>query len=210
MEGSMSMESSDLARALCDVRRAYRLLQAYHRRLCDLLQTTDETLARQGLTFSHWEPINVARLPKRKSPFFRPTTWAWDFTPIYQVRCSWEKAEKGRSRCVVIEAVADTGFNAGEDGEPDPSRFNDVEKCATELWIALYTARTDKPDWGAAWNKIEQLPDYYDGRAHTVKVGGAEHTYQYRTVNLAELVDEGAVKAKLLAFLEAWLKETRP
>jgi hypothetical protein len=204
----MSTQSSDLHRALSEVRRAFRLLHVYHRRLCDLLQTIDETLSRSGLAFQRWSPINVLWLPDGTSPFFRPDKWAWDLSPSYQVLCEWKGAHGDQVRRVVFECVADTGYNTTGGGEPDASRFDDVERCITELRVNMWTARGTDADWGAASKEVGELPDKYDGRAHAVRVGGVDLTYARYAVDAAELVDESAVHAKLCAPLEAWLKDS--
>jgi hypothetical protein len=204
----MSTQSPDLHQALSEVRRAYRLVHVYHRRLCDLLQTIDETLSRSGLAFQRWSPINVLWLPDGTSPFFRPDKWAWDLSPAYQVLCEWKGASNDHVRRVVLECVADTGYTTTGGGEPDASRFDDVERCITEIRISMWTARSTDADWGAAWKEVEPLPDKYDGRVHAVKVDGIELTYARYAVNVAELVDESAANTKLCAPLEAWLKNS--
>jgi hypothetical protein len=110
----MSSTSFDLPDALANVRRAYRLLHAYHRRLCDLLQLVHESVGKAGLEFESWEPLNVARLPRSATPFFE--NWAWDLTPAYQVRCVWrdghqDKTKEKLVRRVVIDAFADSGWD---------------------------------------------------------------------------------------------------
>jgi hypothetical protein len=201
----MSVSRDDLTRVLSDVRRAYRLLQVYHRRLCDLLDSLHDVLAGGGLAFDRWEPMNVWRLPKPKTPFFRPEQWAWDLTPAYQVRCAWEQAAKGRSRRVIVEAIADTGYTASDEGEPEPSAFKDAEQCATELRVILWTARAKRADWDAAWQKVEQIADPNDGESHAVDVDGVEHTCRCLRVDVADLVDAQAVREKLLDPVEEWL-----
>lgn len=203
----MSTTRDDLARALCDVRRAYRLLQVYHRRLCDLLQLVDGALTAAGLEFDRWEPINVWRLPRGKKPFFRPETWSWDLTPAYQVRCVWEQAVKGRARRVVIEHIGDTGYTTNSEGEPDPGTFKDAGQSATELRVGLWTARAKRADWDQAWVEVHRIPDWDDGRVHAVAVEGVEHTYRHLAADIADLCDAAAVKEKLLDPIEQWLAE---
>jgi len=193
----------DVAGALVEVRRAYRLLHAYHLRLCDLLQVTHAFLAERGLEFEHWTPINVARLPRSKTPFF--DNWAWDLTPAYQVECLWQGTSHG-SRCKVhIHSIADTGYDASCDGEPDPSHFKDVAETVSELRIGLYRTRAKNPDWSAAWEPLSHTTTRKDGTDHKVKVGGDEYTHRYFDVNLADLADENAVKAKLLLPIGQWI-----
>jgi len=204
----MSTTRDDLARALADVRRAYRLLQVYHRRLCDLLQLLDDTLGAAGLSFERWDPINVWRLPRAKKPFFRPETWAWDLTPAYQVGCAWEQAAKGHARRVDVHCIGDTGYVTSSEGEPDPATFKDAEQCATELHVGLWTARAKRADWNSAWVEVHQRPGWDDGQVHAVDVEGVEHTFQALRVDIADLCDPEAVRARLLDPITQWLAET--
>lgn len=204
----MNEKQTDLAGALVEVRHAYRLLHAYHRRLCDLLQVTDEFLSERKLRFEHWAPLNVARLPRSKKPFFVPENWAWDLTPAYQVECTWEGSSNGARHKVHLHAIADTGYDASGDGEPDPSRFEASEAAVSELRIGLYRTRAKKPDWSAAWEQLSHLTSRKNGTDHTVTAGGNDYTHRYFDVNLTHLVDERAVQEKLLAPLGRWIAHT--
>lgn len=57
-------------------------------------------------------------------------------------------------------------------------------------------------DWDGAWKQLERLPHPHDGTVQEVTVGAVKYTYRHLTVNVAELVSEGAVKARLLQPLE--------
>ncbi|XXY48848.1 hypothetical protein WME91_53475 [Sorangium sp. So ce269] len=200
----MNEKNVDLAGALADVRRAYRLLHAYHRRLCDLLQVTEEFLAERGFEFERWAPINVARIPQSTKPFFRPEQWAWDLTPVYQVECLWRGSNNGTHYKVHIHAIADTGYDDACDGEPDPTRFRAVETAASELRIGLYRTRAKKPDWSSAWAQLSRITNRKNGTEHKVRAGGDEYTHRYFDLNLAELGNEASVKEKLLLPLDQW------
>ncbi|WP_437580652.1 hypothetical protein [Sorangium sp. So ce887] len=200
----MNEMNLDLAGALAEVRRAYRLLHAYHRRLCDLLQLTDEFLAERGFEFEQWEPLNVARIPRSAKPFFRPERWAWDLTPAYQVECSWLGSSNGIHCNVYIHAIADTGYDDSCDGEPEPTRFRAAEITASELRVGLQRTRARKPDWSAAWKLFSRITNRKDGTDHQVWVDGDEYTYRYFNLNLAELGDEGAINGRLLLPLDNW------
>jgi uncharacterized protein YjiS (DUF1127 family) len=200
----MNEKSVALAEALVDVRRAYRLLHAYHRRLCDLLQATDELLSERGLQFAEWCPLNVAMLHKKK-PFFRPEHWAWDLTPAYQVGCIWQGVKNGGAYQVRIEAVADTVYSTSRDGEPDPGRFKPAESSTSELWVGLWKAQAAEHNWAEAWKQVERTGDPFDGKEHTANVDDVAHTYRYFMIDLTELVDERAVKERLLVPLGGWL-----
>ncbi|WP_044240347.1 hypothetical protein [Chondromyces apiculatus] len=200
------MQPEDLAPALADVRRAYRLLQVYHRRVCDLLQTFDEAVTAQGLAFVDWGPLNVYRLPKRRKPFFRPEIWAWDLTPAYQVRCTWEQSTKGHARCVIVEVIADTGYTTVNDGEPDPATFQDESASATEIHVGLWSAHTKRVDWKAAQTLLKSVQGWEQGGPHLVSVGGIQHAYERLRLDMAALTTMDAVRQQMITPVTDWLR----
>lgn len=198
----MNDKNDELKAALVDVRRAYRLLHAYHRRLQDLFQRVDDFLAPKGISFDSWNSVNVSRLPAKSQPFFR--NWAWDLTPAYQVTCKWQGLCGQRTYHIEVEAFADTGYDASGEREPDPIRFVSPEKCSSELRLGLWSATAKKPDWGTAWTVIEKQ-NWSDGNTHTAIVDAAKYMYRYGAIDLVELGDEQAVKEKLLEPLRVWI-----
>jgi hypothetical protein len=208
MEHAMSPSPLDLPEALANVRRAYRLVYQYQRRLCDLLQTVDESLSKSGLAFESWWPEHASRPAQSTTSFFQKGKWAWDLIPAYQLHCEWtESHPKGNvARLVGISAVADSGWISGDDGEPDPSRFQRTEDCATHLSVGLVTMRGKNPDWsGAGWPAISPLWARGEGSSRTVKVGGVEYTHRRILVDVAQLTDAAAVESKLLLPIRDWL-----
>ena len=196
--------SKELETALIDVRRAYRLLHAYHRRLCDLLEIVDERLAKTGFEFDRWQPHHAALPAKASKRFFASDRWAWDLAPSYQLQCEWIATSTKLTRRVVIIAVADTGFDDSCDGEPDPEHFGQVEGATSELGLGLWTADSQKPAWGAAWERFERLPNAHDGREHAVVADGTRYTRKYQTLGLSMLDSESAVKERLLGPVAEW------
>ena len=172
----MTIAPNELVAALVDVRRAYRLLHAYHRRLLDILATVDDALVVGGLGFDSWEPLNVD-LPRRGTNKFFVNRWAWDFTPIYRVVSEWKSEPKsGTVRCVHIESIADTGYDDSSDGEPNPACFSGAEESETQLRIELWIAPTPTPNWEVARKRVEGTSGMYDGRAHAVWRSSASST----------------------------------
>jgi len=199
----MNDKKNELAAALVDVRRAYRLLHAYHRRLQDLLHTTHDFLMNDNFQFEHWSPINVSRLPQSTKPFFG-SHWAWDMTPGYQVECVWRRSKEKASHKIHVHAIADTGYDASAEGEPNPATFESAETSRSEIRVGLYRARTKKPDWGAAWNLLSVKANRKNGDVHVVAVGNDEYSHRYFDVDIVELGDEHAVKEKLLRPVKEW------
>src|SRR4051812_23462637 len=79
---------------LTQVRTAYRLLHAYHRRLFNLLVLTrDAVAARFGeLPAAWWGPGQFDRPPKEQAD---PTEkWVFDFIPLQRAYFSWASARR--------------------------------------------------------------------------------------------------------------------
>ena len=204
----MNDKKTELAAALVDVRRAYRLLHGYQRRVNDLFYAAHEFLIKQGLEFESWGPLNVWSLPRKNTPFFRPETWAWDLTPAYQVECVWRRSKNEVHHKIHIHAIADTGYNDSDEGEPNPAKFEPAEASRSELRIGLYRTRTTKPDWSGAWEKFSVIANRKGGDIHRVNVAQDEYAHRYFDIDLAELGDEHAVKEKLLRPIEEWSAST--
>lgn len=199
----MTTTSDELSDALADVRRAYRLVYAYQRRVFDLMAEVDGTLTEQGLAFVKWSPLFNHAPPAAKTPFFKKR-WAWDMLPGWAVSCRWEdpKLVKGLQRRLVFQSVADTGRKY-DGAEPDPVDFDEVTQCRSELRIGRWTTSAKAPDWAVAWEKVSAIDDYW-ARPQIVEIDGATYTYHYLGLDLAELVDPGAVQSLVIDPLERW------
>ena len=202
----MTSDTLDLPAALTDVRRAYRLVHAYQRRMLDLLQKVDEILAEGGLEFVRWDPLSYARPCRSGTPVFRRGQWAWDLLPGYRFHCQWEAGPTDitGSRKVSVQPVADTGFEKSG-REPEPGEFRGVDDCGTQMWIGLWATDSDEPKWGSAWTAAQEVVTPHDGEAHDVEVEGVSYTYQYLHVDVASLTDPEATEGMLFTPLREWL-----
>lgn len=205
MAAPMTTTRAQLAGALTDVRRAYRLIHAYQRRLWDLLRVVDHDLAQAGLKFKRWMPMQVSTPPQPKTRFF-VERWSWDFLPAYEVGCEWQgkSVDAKAIRRVFVIAAADSGYDNQAQGEPDPSTFEPVEASTTQLRVGLWTASMTSPNWGEAWEKVED--DAREGETYSLTVKNDIYTYRYHLIDVADLVNEAAVQAKLLQPIKAWLR----
>jgi len=189
-----------LADALSEVRKAYRLLHAYHRRLAELLRLVDDELKKDGFEFERWEPEHVARPAKK---FFAREHWVWDLLQGAKLRCEWTQTTTGGARRVVIVATADTGIDGSHRGEPDPAEFPAPEACATELWVEQWRAGTSAPTWDAAGDRLDGEGDASDGR---VEIDGVAYARSTFTVDLVDLPDAVSAKTKLVERMRSWFE----
>jgi hypothetical protein len=193
--------SDDLAGALVDVRRAYRLLWAYQRRVNDLFHAIDEHLGRHGMRHAGWKPTSFANVPNQA--FYRPNKWAWDLFPGFGVQVWWTGT--GPHGPVRADAwlYTDDGFQYTR-GEPDPKSWEtSAEQARSKLWLYVATGPA-KPDWAALHAHVETT-DLVGAGAFDLPSGA------YRVVcllaGLEELPDADALHARLLAPVDHWLAE---
>lgn len=126
-----------LAAALLDVRKAYRLLYGYHRRVFDMARTIDGCL--DGFAFSGSE-AGYAFLGDKWKPQKKRICY-WDALPFYSTYFLWAKCKDAAhlekkskrlnlsDRIFGIEVVADNLADASE--EWDPETFGAPESSTT-------------------------------------------------------------------------------
>ncbi len=208
MESAMNEPALDLKAALTDVRRAFRLIYAYQRRVSDILAEVSAALDANGLKFFEWSPHLFGPPARSGTEFFRADRWAWDMMPGYSPRCEWRSEAVAVSvRRVVLVVRADSGFRT-QYGEPDPQDFVSVEDATSDLRVGLWRASAKVEDWEMAVKTVHALPDVFDGKERAARVGPAEVAYRHLAVELADLPDAAAVRTRLLDPLTAWAKST--
>jgi hypothetical protein len=190
----------ELKAALTDVRRAYRLVYAYQRRVFDLIGAVADPLETNGFEFDRWEPT-IFFQPGRS--FYKPDKWAWDFLPAYHFWAGWNRDRHGDVRRVLIAVNSDTGFERKR-GEPDPADFIPAEKAQSELRLTLIRAET-APAWDRLNGILATLDSAQDGADQDVDVGGVPVSVRRVRLDLSELIDEAAVDRRLLAPLRQWI-----
>ena len=202
------MTEDDLASALTALRRSYRLLYDWQRRVHDLHAAVDTTLRQEGLTFQRWRPLFNSPPARAGTPFFRDR-WTWDMLPGWATSTRWgDERRRGPARTrrrVVFQCLVDTGRRYDGD-EPDPARFLPVEEATSELRVGLWTSDAATPDWGAAYQRVQARDaDGWDWTGElALQVDEDAYTYAYRGVALATLVDAAATRRALLDPLQAW------
>lgn len=207
----MKTSPDQLTGALTDVRKAYRLIHAYQQRVWDLLRTVDHDLAHAGLRFQRWMPMQYMSPPKSKTRFF-VERWARDFLPAYHIGCEWQ--EEGTAakpiRRVFIIVAADSGYDSTSEAEPDPSAFEPAEKSTTAIRVGLWTASIGTPNWGEAWEHLPSDAREREGETHTGIAKDVTYTYRFLRIDVADLVDDAAVQAKLLQPIKSWIVTKKP
>lgn len=200
----MTQRLPELDAVLGDVRRAWRLVYAWQRRVNDLVAHVDAALVGRGYAFEEWRPTRYSPPPRTGTPFFRDSTWAWDMLPGYRFWVSWVRwdAEGGRTRRVTLDVCADTGFRK-EGVEPDPADFLPAAQSDSVAWLGWWTATTHSPDWAAGWRELTRTP-IVAGEQKSAVAAGVTYTVISRAVPLAALPDLPDVDDELVTPTLAW------
>ena len=134
------MSDNDLQAALLDVRKAYRLLYGFHRRIFDMARVIDGVLP--GYEFQLMRPFNKSISAKWKPQ--RKTTDYWEALPFYSTDFVWSKTAAESQllptdRIFGISVFADNAWGGEDDDfKLAPEEFNNtVEEATTVAYLCL-------------------------------------------------------------------------
>lgn len=215
----------DLPEKLTNVRRATRLLAAYHRRLLAIGAAVDAATRALGdgrTRFVEWRPTHHRPIGNQtSSPFDR---WGWDFVPLMDAWFWW--TTDGRrspvgpgSLSVMLWHQGDSGYRRGG-GEPDPVGFDPAEQSTTTLSVHVFALAAGP--CGADWDAIDKKfgSDDVSGAVRECAPAGLDGTgpgtvirYVGWRVSVADLATETDVEVRLLKPLRdhlAALMQTNP
>jgi hypothetical protein len=204
------------------IRRAYRYIVAYERRMLDTVRMVDEVVLAAGLERRvpyRWDTL-YREFPSRT---FAPDRWAWDGIPNYACRYQWlaGTANTAGNRWVLLDHVADTTFEAdrlASDKELDPLMPRRSDARSVIRWIHLvFAAPIDNKVYSTPWTQtlathfkrpFQEIvrseptlePVFID--TNPLKMWG-------HCVEIAELTGEAAIQERLLAPLKKSLEEGR-
>ncbi len=201
----MTAESSQLKEALLDVRKSFRLLWGYHRRIRDIVElcsrmlpgTTPHQLFGQDAVSEKTKPLAGDWFTWECTP---TVDWTFLFLPT-------GRRSKGASDRTVfgINFTADTEFEDAEIGDPDPHEFGPAEDAETVVYLSMYAARPRiQVDWLQRWN------DHYDHQMEATaaamededEVASDRYFVYWRRYPLDEFNDKRSVEALINAFRE--------
>lgn len=152
----MEIKMKEFNEAMCDVRKAHRLIYSYQQRMLDLAYFIKSKLdfplflAVKGFS----EDIN-----KKRDGYLsiNPNMWAWDFLYSYMLEYYIGEVEldNGDECAVSVIQYSDTGFFEKEDNNrTDTKSFADEEESGSKLLFILETKPEGK-DW--IWNTEELM-----------------------------------------------------
>jgi hypothetical protein len=144
---------------LSTIRRAYRYVVAYERRILDMMARIDVAVLEAGFERRvphRWYPLYRA-FPSRDWP---ADSWAWDNVPLYVSRFQWISGAPNQpgTRYVIVDHIADTAFEerpkAPRAVEPDPlTGLEPAESSRTLLrWSVVSVEQAiDEQVWRLPW-----------------------------------------------------------
>ncbi|MDI9849517.1 hypothetical protein QM467_15785 [Rhodoblastus sp. 17X3] len=193
--------NSELSLALLDVRRAYRLLWSYQRRMLDMMCVIADAFEEHE--FYVWEPSYFEPPCKRtRDP---SKHWAWDMLPMVNMAylCLPEGADRNHPKkgqwMLEILLTSDSGFELSEtENEPDSKTFAPAENAESTLTLLAWqcTADTDL-NWHA---KMWAAHDYPEGDDVLTDLDEMPFRVLSKTFELSTLADRNAVRAAVAQF----------
>ncbi|MDR6773929.1 hypothetical protein [Azospirillum sp. BE72] len=194
-------DRNDLTAALADVRRAYRLLWGYQKRILHIVAEIREQLGFIPSSIEYqFDP------PDQKIE--DPSRWMWDALPFSMIGFEAEQGE-GRAQCgsrmLYIDVVSDTGLaqeknRSGNKWEPKPDRFQPPEDCRSELRLYILQNSRER-DENFAWHRdvvVEVGHWKAEGAAYRDASTGV--LIYGETIDLIELGNRAALAARIDRF----------
>lgn len=185
------IKNNDLNKALQDVRAAYRLLYAYHKRVRGILSIIEGRLSENGLTFWEWSPEYWGR-PRRK---LTPQNWNWDHFPFHSYSVWYSKdgsdsIPKKNDLIAQVIVESDTALskcfkNYSEDH--DVSKLLSIDDIGSNSQISIRLIHCDSYEGGETWNNESDWDNY----VFLSNENG--FTHYHKVFDLADLNNENEV-----------------
>ena len=155
--------SEKLAKALVDVRKAYRLIYLYQK---NILSTVDRFVQEFSGVFYWWTPTESSAPPQRGTNLTK--RWAWDLLPLYSAAILYTSGGENTEHfpgdwLLSFQLTTDSSFES--DGEePNPINFEPAEDGETSIIISLwYCKKAISSNWfWGIWNEKEYPEGDYE------------------------------------------------
>jgi hypothetical protein len=195
-EDAMAVDIEEIEKALVDVRKAYRLIYLYQRRVLDICRTISKELGLRSHSVRYWfERPAHDHIGKDK--------WVWDMIPMYRINflfipvSSDYNSPKSGDWMLNIRILSDSGYPEEAKSEPDPTRFT----CRPEdskTYIGLYAMLITPGDRN--WRDLVNPNMKYPKKDDVVEVEGAKVCGS--VFDLADLYDRESIKGSVNKFKE--------
>lgn len=195
-------ERHDLTAALADVRRAYRLLWGYQKRILHIVAEIREQLGfiPSRVEYQFDTPDQKIEDPRR---------WMWDALPFSMIGFEAEQGEDHRQvgrRLVYIDVVSDTGLaqeksRSGGEWEPKPDRFPSAEDCRSELRLYILQNSISREDEDFCWHRDVVLEvGHWTADSTAYQDENAGVLIYGETIDLVELGNRAALATRIDRF----------
>jgi len=147
--------NEELSNALVDVRKAYRLLYLFQRRILDLV---DQLSGKLELKFWYWWPSgNELAIRAADDPCGRD---AWKMLPLFDARFFYlprgvnvPDSPQKRQWFLGLLLSPDDGHSEGGRGEADPAKFADPAQCRSRIYLyAFIVLNNVQGNWDTIYN----------------------------------------------------------
>jgi hypothetical protein len=196
-------DEQELGAALSDVRKAYRLLWCYQKRIFDIIRLIVDEF--DDMSFYYWQTLHSGRpCNSGTDPLKR---WTWDMLPMMKASYLYLPSDVDRNSTkpgqwmLEILVESDSGFDCPEDGtEPDPANFKEAAESTSSISIyAWYCTGVANVNWfNGVWKQIS-WPEI-DGEPF--ENADPPFLIVKKTLNITSLFDKGAVQAAASEFKE--------
>jgi len=160
------MEPLSIEQALYEVRKAQRILVAYHQRVKDIVLTLREAL---GVRFCYWHNQQFFPPGQQDTDILHPDKWCWDLMPLSDVSLlhsnSRDPLRAGELSDLLLEVrvVTDSDLiGGGKDSEvePDPLALGDCAQADSYLELIAYQPKQlgNEHHWLHHWHHIYRRP----------------------------------------------------
>jgi hypothetical protein len=199
----------ELAAALTDVRRSYRLLWAFQKRIFDY-----NKLVHERLGFAEWgSPVTLL------GPAGQTGNTSWVYLPsadmefravrrhidaAYAPGKQWVTYPRAKDSVLYIRLRADTGMSSMLRNDRSPLTFDRVESCQTKLFVYIVLNRIDRDQPAPLWTASEACRSTPVGGENAVEAQTAPgYSIFGKEVDLAALPDEFALVGWIDTFKDA-------
>lgn len=184
-----ALSENELEEVFVDVRKAYRLVYSYQRRVLDMIDFIRIVLEQKS-------PMgkNIFSTPVLDGKAVDLKRWAWDWLPLYCHEFKFEDKKVGEETYTF--AIAVYADNGAEDRKKDFDEtevefFAPVENAQTQIYFYVGRNLFDTEAFGTVWGSAS--PDFYEEK--TLNGHFLSHRFP-----LSQLRDEGSIIEKLKVF----------
>jgi len=151
---AITLTKDNFNQAMCDVRKAHRLIYAYQRKVLDLTYFIKSKLGFPEYSGNRLfcNPIAKKRDSYASLNIFRDM-WAWDF--LYSYVFEYYFGEKSPKNCKIVMSiiqVSDTGFYDTDDSPTELTTFASEDTSMSKLiFVVEKKDKKKQSDWNKDW-----------------------------------------------------------